>query len=250
MIVGILGCGSIANILINELKYDEDINLKYFYDNDIEQSKKLARIADGIATDNFELMVDKSDLIIEAASPRAVGLFIGNALKKGKNVVIMSVGYLMDVNNRKNLERIAKENNARIYLPSGAIVGLDGLKAASIGKIESVTLTTRKSPKSIDSNEKKEIIFDGKASEAVKIFPTNINVAAALSIASNMDINVKIIIDPEINRNIHEVHVKGEFGSFTSKTENVPSKINPKTSVLAAYSAVNLLKSLNKTIHI
>ena len=78
----------------------------------------------------------------------------------------------------------------------------------------------------------------------------NINVAATLSLACGREVDVKIIADPTVDRNMHEVHVIGEFGEFKTLTENMRCSMNPKTSVLAAYSAVKLLKSLNETIHI
>ena len=98
--------------------------------------------------------------------------------------------------------------------------------------------------------EKEEILFEGKASEAVKEFPVNINVAATLSIACHMDIDVKIIVDPKVDRNQHEVYVRGEFGEFKTCSMNLPSKANPKTSQMAAYSAIRLLESFGDNFHI
>src|SRR5690606_14052270 len=95
---------------------------------------------------------------------------------------------------RKMLEETASRNNATIHVPSGAIVGLDGLKAASVGTIESVKLVTRKPPRSLGiSMDEKKVLYRGRASEAVKRFPLNINVAAALSLACDRDIEVEII---------------------------------------------------------
>ena len=82
--------------------------------------------------------------------------------------------------------------------------------------------------------------------EAVEKFPVNINVAASLSIACNMDIDVKIIVDPKVDRNVHEVVVKGDFGEFRTSSENYPFAANPKTSMLAAFSAIKLLKSFGE----
>jgi aspartate dehydrogenase len=149
------------------------------------------------------------------------------------------------------LENIARQNNSRIYAPSGAIVGLDGIKAASIGKIREVSLVTRKPPKSLGiSADKETILYEGEARDAVRKFPMNINVAAALSIACNKEVNVKIIADPNVDRNSHYVHVVGDFGEIKTITQNMRCAINPKTSVLAAYSAIKLLKSLNENLRI
>jgi len=248
MIVGIIGCGAIANIITNQaLEGKLGVELKYFYDRDVERAENLASQIEGTAVLEVKDMLDHVDLVIEAAAPQAVGTVVPEILKRGKNVIIMSIGALMDPEVKDNLEKIASENDAKIYAPSGAIVGLDGIKAASIGTIRKATLTTRKPPKSLGMfTDEEQVLYEGKASEAVKKFPVNINVAAALSIACGMDVDVRIIVDPDVDRNVHEVFVEGDFGEFKTTTKNVRCAVNPKTSVLAAYSAIKLLKSLNE----
>jgi len=146
-----------------------------------------------------------------------------------------------------------------IYVPSGAVCGIDGVRAAAIGKIKRVTLTTRKPPKGlrgapylekrkidIDKIKKETVIYNGTADDAVKHFPKNINVAATLSLSGIGPSRtiVRIITSPKYNTNSHEVEVEGEFGRLFTKTENVPSKQNPKTSQLAIYSALAKLKEV------
>jgi len=250
MNVGIIGCGAIANIITNfAVEGKLGVDIKYFYDRDIERAENLSLQLDGTVVLEVEDMLDKVDLVIEAASPEAVSKIVPQILKCGKNVLIMSVGALMDFKLKENLEDIAVSSGAKIYAPSGAIVCLDGIKAASIGKIREVSLITRKPPKSLGIKvEGKTILYEGKASKAVEEFPTNINVAAALSLACGRDVDVKIIADPSVDRNMHEVHVMGDSGEFTTITRNVRCSMNPKTSVLAAYSAIKLLNSLNENL--
>jgi aspartate dehydrogenase len=250
MKVGIIGCGAIANIMTNfAVEGKLGVDLKFFYDRDIERAENLALQIDGTVVLEVEDMLDKVDLVIEAASPQAVGDVVPKVLEKGKDVLIMSIGALMDKELKKKLEEIASSTGSKIFAPSGAIVGLDGIKAASIGKIREASLITRKPPKSLGiKTDGETILYEGKASDAVKEFPTNINVAAALSLACGKDVDVKIIADPSVDRNMHEVHVIGDSGEFTTITRNVRCSMNPKTSVLAAYSAIKLLKSLNENI--
>ncbi|MGF7119396.1 aspartate dehydrogenase [Methanobacterium oryzae] len=250
MKVGIIGCGAIANIMTNfAVEGKLGIDLNFFYDRDIERAENLALQVDGTVVLEVEDMLDKVDLVIEAASPQAVADVVPKVLEKGKDVLIMSIGALMDKELRERLEKIASSTDSKIFAPSGAIVGLDGIKAASIGKIKEASLITRKPPKSLGiKTEGETILYEGKASDAVKEFPTNINVAAALSLACGKDVDVKIIADPSVDRNMHEVHVIGDSGEFTTITRNVRCSMNPKTSVLAAYSAIKLLKSLNENI--
>lgn len=252
MKVGILGCGAIANIITNfavEGKLGVDLN--FFYDRDMERAENLASQVDGTVALDINSMLDNVDLVIEAAAPQAVSETVPAVLERGVDVIIMSIGALMDNELRKTLEKLAAKNDAKIYAPSGAIVGLDGIKAASIGKIESATLVTRKPPKSLGvSAEEETILYEGKAGDAVKKFPMNINVAATLSLACGKEVDVKIIADPAVDRNMHEVHVVGDFGEIKTITQNIRCSMNPKTSVMAAYSAIKLLNSLNETFRI
>ena len=252
MKVGILGCGAIANIITNFAAEGKlGVDLEFFYDRDMERAENLASQVDGTVVLNTDDLLDQVDLVIETASPQAVKEIVPQILKKGKDVIVMSVGALLDPDLRRNLKNIARENNSRIYVPSGAIVGLDGIKAASIGKIHQVNLITRKPPKSLGITADTEtVLYEGKAKDAVEKFPMNINVAATLSIACGKEVDVKIIADPHVDRNSHEVHMVGDFGELKTTTHNMRCSINPKTSVLAAYSAIKLLKSLNENLQI
>jgi aspartate dehydrogenase len=252
MIVGILGCGAIANIITDFVMAGKlNIDLKFFYDLNMEKAENLASQVDGVVVDDVNDMLDHVDLVIEAASPQAVVEIVPQILKKGKDVIIMSLGALIDPEFRANLEKIARKNNSQIYAPSGAIAGLDGIKAASIGEIHKVSLITRKSPESLGiSADDETILYEGKAGDAVRKFPMNINVAAALSIAFGREADVKIIADPAVDQNCHEIYVVGDFGELRTITQNNKCTTNPKTSILAAYSAIKLLKSLNDNIKI
>ena len=250
MKVGIIGCGAIANIITTSIvPEDNDIDIVCFFDKDIERAENLASLAGGIATLELDDMLDKVDLVLECASPDSVKEYAPIVLEKGLDIIIMSIGAFMDMDFYNEVLEIAKKNNVKIHLPSGAVVGLDGIKAVAKFGLKEVSLVTRKSPKSLGREiDSEEILFEGKASEAVKEFPLNINVAATISMACNKDIDVKIIVDPKVDRNVHEIIAKGDFGEFRTTTMNLPCEANPKTSMLAALSAIRLLKSFNETI--
>lgn len=252
MKVGIVGCGAIANIITTSIvPEDNGIEIRYFFDKDVERAENLASLAGGVAVLDFEDMLNNVDLVLECASPDSVKELAPTVLEHGKDMIIMSIGAFMDMEFYNNVLKIAKENDAKIHLPSGAVVGLDGIKAVAKFGLKEVNLVTRKSPKSLGKDiDKEEILFEGKASEAVKEFPLNINVAATISMACNRDIDVKIIVDPKVDRNVHEITAKGDFGEFKTTTMNYPCSSNPKTSMLAALSAIRLLKSFNETISV
>ncbi|WP_297825324.1 aspartate dehydrogenase [uncultured Methanobrevibacter sp.] len=252
MKVGIIGCGAIANLITSSIvPEDNGIDIAYFFDKDIERAENLASLAGGVAVLHFDEMLNDVDLVLECASPDSVKYFAPKVLKQGIDMIIMSIGAFMDKEFYTEILSIAKENGAKIHLPSGAVVGLDGIKAVAKFGLKEVTLVTRKSPKSLGKDiDVEEVLFEGKASEAVKEFPLNINVAATISLACNKDIDVKIIVDPNVDRNVHEITAKGDFGEFKTITMNYPCSANPKTSMLAALSAIRLLKSFNETISV
>lgn len=252
MNVGIIGCGAIANIIASSIVPENNgIKIKYFFDKDIERAENLASFAGGVAVISLEDMLDNVDLVVECASPDSVKSLAPLILEKGIDMIVMSIGAFMDRDFYVEMENLARKNNAHIHLPSGAIVGLDGIKAVAEFGLKEITLVTRKSPRSLGKDiDTEEVLFEGKASQAVKEFPLNINVAATISIACSRDIDVKIIVDPKVDRNVHEITAKGDFGEFKTTTMNHPCAVNPKTSMLAAISAIKLLKSFNETISV
>ena len=252
MKVGIIGCGAIANIITTSIVSEEsNIEIAYFFDKDIERAENIASLAGGVAVLDFEDMLKDVDLVLECASPDSVKLFAPIVLERGIDMIVMSIGAFMDTDFYTDVVKIARDNNAKIHLPSGAVVGLDGIKAVAKFGLKEVSLVTRKSPKSLGKDiDTEEILFEGKASDAVKEFPLNINVAATISMACNRDIDVKIIVDPKVDRNVHEITARGDFGEFKTITMNYPCAANPKTSMLAALSAIRLLKSFNETISV
>jgi aspartate dehydrogenase len=185
-----------------------------------------------------------------------VAVVAESALNAKADVMIMSVGALMDQGLRTKLFELAKKNDCRIHIPSGAVAGLDGLKAAG-RRLRSISLTTTKPPSGLQGApyvlahriplfalKERTTIFEGPAEEAVRAFPANVNVAATLSLVCGVPVHVRIVADPAIKVNMHEISAEGEFGRMTIKVENVPSPANPKTSYLAALSAFATIRGL------
>ena len=266
MKVGLIGCGTIGSLLATTIdKEIPRLRLIAVHDQDKGKARKLAEslyTKPALALD-VEEVVELSDLVIEAASPEIVGDLLKLVLKKKKDLMIMSVGGVLE--HLELLEKVEKFGQSRVFFPSGAIAGLDGLNAARQGDIQSVTLVTSKPPQAfagapyviqnrIDLNSitNPAVIFEGSSREAVRGFPRNINVSAILSLAGiGMDkTKVKIIADPSLVRNTHRIMIQGDFGDIEIKVENVPSPANPKTSMLAALSAIAMLKKIVNSVKI
>jgi aspartate dehydrogenase len=223
----------------------------------LKKQPKIAHEADDLVSDS------KIQIVIEAASPEAVKQYSVRLLSENKDLMVMSAAALIDEKLFAEISSLAKKKGRKVYVPSGAIVGLDNIKSAAIGKIDEVTLTTRKPPQSFEgaplveknhidlhSLKKPLVLYEGSAKEAVKLFPQNVNVSATLSLAGigPEKTKVRIIADPETKVISHEIHVKGDFGEFETKTINRPFPTNPKTSFIAALSAIATLKKISENI--
>ncbi len=198
------------------------------------------------------------DIIVEAASQDAVNSFGKKIVEAGKSLMIMSVGALGDPFFLSEMLDIASQNGSHIYVPSGAIAGVDAIRSVK-HLLDSVVLTTTKNPIALAGAPffnltkinvygitEKTVIYEGNAADAVKKFPANINVAAIISLAGIgiERTKVRIIADPYTDVNQHEITANGKFGEMTIVVRNKPSPNNPKTSFLAVLSAIECLRSI------
>jgi aspartate dehydrogenase len=242
--VGIIGCGVVGSLIATAVdkgivKCDELI----LYDCNRQKADNLRNslhVKTEVVKDLEEMLRTKPGVVVEAASQQAVKEYLPRILKKNIELIVMSVGALLEMNVR----------SSRIHVPSGAIGGLDAVSSASLAGIDGVTLTTRKSPQTLDlDNRREKVAYDGYAEEAVRLFPREMNVAATLALAVRPKrVRVKVISDPNAKRNLHEVKVSWKHGDMLFRFENDPHPDNPKTSALAAWSAIELLKRLLEEI--
>jgi len=247
--VGLLGCGNVAEVLV---KQHADVEIIACFDLIRDHADAIAKLCGCSAYDDFDAFLNEPfDIVVEAASVNAVVAYGEKALLSGRDIVILSVGAFADRRLKVRLEEIARQQGKTIYIPSGAIIGLDNLKIGQISRIDKLLLRTTKNPRSLGLEiSKRELVFQGRASECIKEFPKNINVAVALELASGHEVEVELWADPDIERNIHEIFVEGEFGDFHIKVRNNPCPENPATSFLAALSIATLLKNIDQPMRI
>jgi len=260
--IGLLGCGAIGTQIALAIDSGKiPATLTHVYDQSKEASDLLVsklKNKPEIVENSHLLSSNSVDLVVEAASQDAVKDVALSVLQNRKDLMIMSVGALLDESVFEVLSDACKEFKKTIYLPSGAIAGLDALKSVQ-DELDSVTLTTTKHPRSlkgakffetsdidIDKINQVTTIFEGTSKEAVNLFPTNINVAALLSLAGlgSEKTKVRIIADPNTDKNTHQIDAKGKFGKMSFTIENVPDESNPKTSRLAILSAIKRLRGI------
>lgn len=195
-------------------------------------------------------------IVVEAAPASAFESIVVPALEQGRTLAIASVGALLA---RPHLLERARRTGASIIVPSGALAGLDAIRAVIMGDVDSVTLETRKPPGSLagapylarNAVDLRTItsaicVFRGNAREAAAGFPANANVAAALALAGigPERTQVEIWADPALERNRHTVRVVADSATLAFCVESVPSPANPRTSHLAALSMIACLQGL------
>lgn len=261
--VVLLGYGAIGKSLHQMLDaHPGQINVLGVMDrnsiNDIHSSKQPSQTTTGLPVLTLEQALEQGDVIAECASPAAVAELGPRIIASGTDLLIASLGALADEQVRS---AIMDSGPGRAYLSSGAIGGLDLIRAAG-STIKAITLRTSKNPYGLlhpgldeatrDSITEvavlgdPRIIFEGTVADAVALFPSNINVAAALGLAvGNFDlVRVRIVADPSAELTRHTIAVHSSGGSYDFDIQNMPDPQNPATSVLTARSMASGLLRL------
>lgn len=257
MNIGIIGAGAISTFLLDTLNKEQsdDRRVHSILVRDLEKYAPLEKkYGITLYTNIDEFLASDIDLVVEAATVEAVREFAPKVIQ-AKDIVIISIGALVDESFYDSIKSAAKEYGQQIYLPSGAIGSLDVLQhAKSLDEVDRVQLTTRKPAHTLGHpNAKEEVVaFSGTAREAIKQFPKNINVGIVLSLAGiGMDeTKVKIIGDPSTEKNTHQIEFSGAFGDVSFTVTNEPLPTNPNTSYLAALSVLGTLKNMDSAIKI
>jgi aspartate dehydrogenase len=257
MKVGLVGCGNIAaDLCIALQKGTIPAEIAALTDIDDSRARLMLRTFQlNAEICGVEANAARVDFVVECAVADAVEGVLRATMKHHRDCLVMSVGGLMA---HPDLLEEARKKNIQVRVPSGAVCGLDGIRAAMEAGLHSVTLTTRKPPKglagapylvekniSLDNLDEPLVIFEGPAMEAIRAFPQNVNVAAALSLMGigPVETRVRIIADPRTTANTHEIVAEGAFGRLQTMTENLPSPRNAKSSYLASLSACAELRS-------
>jgi len=221
---------------------------------DVAKARKTVT-GESIPVLDAEKLAERCDVIVEGLPPQEFRAFASPAIERGRIFVPLSVGKLLE---NWDLVGRARETGARILVPTGALLGLDAVRAAAEGSIHSVKMVTRKPPEGLEGavylkernlsviGLKEPLkVFDGSAREGARGFPANVNVAAALSLAGigPDKTQLEIWADPTVQRNTHRIDVDADTVRFSMTIENIPSE-NPRTGRVVALSVVAQLRGL------
>jgi aspartate dehydrogenase len=263
--IGIVGCGAIGSRLAKFIQSDLSHSAKVIALSDVNNLKALElsrSLKSQPRQTSINALIKKCDLIIESSIRDVSYGVVRQSLRQNKDILVMSVGGLIG---KKDIFKLLNKSKGRLFIPSGAICGLDALKALALIGIDKIELRTYKSVAGLKESpyvinnkiklknfRKETMIFEGNVIEAVKNFPANINVAATLSLLLKDEnkLKIKIFTGPEIKRNIHKIKAESGAGSIVAETYNQTCPDNPKTSFLAVLSAQSILNGIFSNLRI
>ena len=261
MQIGIIGTGAIGGYVRDELqRRGFAIRALLVLPENVEETA--GEFPDCVCVSSAADLPDDIGHMIDCGGHNALKIHGPEILRRSFDLTTVSVGALADAGLYSDLDRAAAEGNARLYLVSGAIAALDCLRAARVGNLRSVTYTGRKPPKAWKGSPADEkldldslagdaqVHFEGTARAAATQYPENANVAAAVALAgAGFDkTKVKLIADPNVDQNIHEIVAEGDFGQFSFEIRGNALPDNPKSSAIAAMSVVSRLEQETQRI--
>jgi aspartate dehydrogenase len=264
--VALAGAGAIAGVLIDGIARG-DAGLARVVAigaraSSAARAQPLAERQSALVVRDLATLGAHAPLVIEAAGGDAVRAHAAQWLDAGADVMILSAGALIDARFRDDLLARARANRRRILVPSGAIAGVDGVRAGALGGLRTLTLRTTKPPRGLAGAPHilasgidlaaltvPTTVFSGTVAEAVRGFPSNVNVAAVLALAGRgVDVRVEVVADPTGDANVQGIEASGAFGTFRVRLDNRPSPANPKTSMLAPLSALAMLRRFSEPL--
>jgi aspartate dehydrogenase len=241
--VGLIGCGAIGTLIAEAVErrmvicdelivYDFDGKKSEALKNSLHFPVTIVASLDG-------MLKLEPKVIVEAASQQAAREYVERIVSAGIDLIVMSTGALLDLN----------VQSSKVHVPSGAIGGLDALSSAALAGVDEVVLISRKNPRAFEMNNREaKVVYEGSAEEAARLYPREMNVAATLALTVKpVKVKVQVVSDPAVQRNTHEFKVKWHFGEMFLRFANDPHPENPRTSALAAWSAIRLVQKLLET---
>lgn len=266
--ISLIGCGSIGTEILTALKRGDVPNAVVIAVFDTRR-EVVTRVLTKLKAHDVKLFTEfedfvkssfftSTDIVVEAASKSAVIDYGEKILRLSKKLVILSSGAFEDTFLLSKFIQVAEKYNSNIVVPSGAIAGLDAIRSVK-GTLDHLSITTTKNPSglkgapyfdraeiTLEDITTRTVLFEGSATDAISKFPANVNVAVTLALAGlGLEKTfVRVVADPNITVNQHEIHALGSFGEFTLTTRNRPMLTNPKTSFLAALSAIEAIRGL------
>jgi len=258
----LIGCGAIGKLVLEKLAGERTLRITHVLERSTRRVELQRALGDSVSVISDPAELDAlPDCALECAGHAAVRDFVVPLLAQGVDAAVVSVGSLADAGLAESLADAAMRGGSQLTLVSGAIGGIDAIASASVGGLDDVRYTGRKPPPGwrgtpaerafdLATLAAAQVIFEGTAREAARLYPKNANVAATVALAGiGLDrTQVRLVADPTVERNHHHVSMHGAFGEMALSMSGRPLPDNPKTSSLAAYSAVRALRNFGASV--
>ena len=262
--VGIAGYGAIGKVIGEALDRGiKDLEFVGICVRDVERGyTRMSSLRTPVPVLSSEKLAKISDVVVECVPKEGFNSIALPALKENKILVTVSAAGIIANPETVNL---AEAGNGRIILATGALLGLDAVRAAAEGEIFEVVMITKKPPNaligapylkkndiSVEGLNEPKLVFSGSAAEGAEGFPANVNVAAALGLAGIGPDRTKLEIwaDPSLDRNTHSIRVTADSASFEMSIENVQSEEKPGTGKITALSVIACLRGLVSSLKV
>jgi aspartate dehydrogenase len=263
--VTLIGFGAIGRSLFSRMQGHPGVQITHIVVPSAHTSDAQASLSSLNAS---EVIVCSSvppgtQLLVECAGHTALADHVLPALARGIETAVLSIGALSQDGLPEQLAEAAQLGGTQVHLLAGAIGGIDAIAAARIAGLDAVTYTGRKPPSGwrgtaaeqvvdLDHVHEPTVILEASAREAARLYPKNANVAATLSLAGlGLDATrVRLVADPTVTENIHEIEVRGVFGEMHVTMRGKPLPDNPKTSALTVLSALRFLNNRTSAVTI
>lgn len=256
MRVGLIGLGTIARGVLELLQPADHVDIVGALVAQPNKPRPGAHVRLCVRIE--DLLALEPDVVVELAGHAALRCHGPTVLRAGIDLLVLAVGALAEPDTEHAMREAARAGNSHAFIVSGGIGALDAIASARAGRLTRVVHFTRKParallpPDEAATLREPRVLFAGSAREGVLRFPESINVAAAVSLAGlGLDrTEVRVVADPTVERNCHEVIAEGDFGRLRFEIENVPSADNPRTGRLVAMSVVHALRRRQSRLQI
>lgn len=261
----LIGWGAIAQAFAKRLPALEGVRIERVVvrPERIEAIRTSVHALLGTATEVDSSVAATCRLALECAGHSALIEHVEPALERGTECAVLSIGALHEDGLADRLEAAAQLGRTQLHLLAGAIGGIDAIAAARLAGLDEVIYTGRKPPAGwrgspaqslldLDRLDEPVVFLEASAREAARLYPKNANVAATVSLAGiGLDATrVRLIADPGIVDNVHEVLVRGSFGQMQLTMQGKPLADNPRTSALTVLSALRFLANRSRALAI
>jgi len=257
----LIGFGAIGRAVYQRMQAHAGVRITHIVVSEGKSAALQAELGSGVTVTHF--VPQTTPLVLECAGHTALTDHVLPALQRGIECAVLSIGAMSAPGLPEQLQSAAEQGGTQLHLLAGAIGGIDALAAARQAGLDSVTYIGRKPPAgwrgspaeqvvNLDALTEPTVILQATAREAARLFPKNANVAATLSLAGlGLDrTQVRLIADPGVSENIHEIEARGAFGEMQVRMRGKPLADNPKTSALTVLSALRFLHNRTASVTI